>query len=55
MNQNILTRVLKLKGYIVDVANNGQEALDKFKQLGLDGKPFGFVLMYLYKYIQIII
>lgn len=32
-------------GYIVEVANDGQEALDLFKEKGKEGKQFGFVLM----------
>lgn len=45
VNQSVLTRVLKLRGYEVEVANNGQEALDKFIEKGKEGKGFGFVLM----------
>lgn len=29
----------------MEVANNGQEALEKFKEKGNNEKPFGFILM----------
>ena len=42
MNQRVLTRQMKMKGYVVEVANHGREALDILLDAETAGPPAGF-------------
>eukprot|EP00026_Physarum_polycephalum_P000093 Phypoly_transcript_00093.p1 GENE.Phypoly_transcript_00093~~Phypoly_transcript_00093.p1 ORF type:complete len:2228 (+),score=422.82 Phypoly_transcript_00093:105-6788(+) len=45
MNQLLLNRILKIKGYKVHMANNGLEGFETYKTRALQNIPFHYILM----------
>lgn len=45
MNQLLINRILKIKGYRVQVTNNGLEGFDTYKAHVKQNQPFDFILM----------